>query len=411
MSWKNVKAHPESVDLSGTITDLYSIIEFLQVRPCSIWEDGVTYFVGSEDEAVSNQTIQVYKYVHATSTFSYQQVGAGSDSASPQNHNVSFIWREGTNWYVGQSNPHNGEIDLWKSDTDDVITTWTEQTQIAGDNAYPRFFIDYNGDTALGCRLSSPEGAHDVGLKISSTGIEGSFTNYRLTINDNESNHWYYPQYPIMYGTNTKQYVIGQLRSQATSDIFCHGIFVSDGDYDNWHNYADTFTKDISIEAVTNAEFETNYVFNGTNATDTDDLSLLSAVQIDDVLYVVAIKDGTTDHYIWKLTGTTLTSTLVNISNLSRGNGLHSMYLYYNGENLILSCKVDDGVTITVELWTMPMDLSSFTQRYTLEVPHDATTLIKLPENLDEVTGEFVSYVYSAASNAYLLLTTEKFWE
>lgn len=410
MGWKNCIPPPQYSVQSGTIANLYSVIEHAFVRPNMIWKNGVTYFVGSEDQAVSKQKIHVYKYVHATDTFSWQTVGAGSDVADTFNHNQAYLWNEGSNWYVGQSNPHNGAIDLWKCDvSDDVIGTWTELAQITGGNSYPHFYLDIDGKVAINIRTGTSAPNFNLTINKSNAGIEGTFTLQRITANS-ENTHRFYNQCPIYYGTNTIRYFISNRRKDSTGKYFGHALLKTT-DNATFYNADETASKNVvPTNYLTNAEIDADYMINGTSGADTANLGFMTCICVDDVLYGWYIKSGTSDYYMYKLDGTTATETLIDIPGIyfNTAND-HNMYLYYNGENIVISCRrLVDG-QYTNELWATPMDLSSFSKRYVYDIPHNSVALLKLPENLDQITSEYAILTF-AYLKVYLTRTIDKFY-
>jgi hypothetical protein len=182
-------------------------------------------------------------------------------------------------------------------------------------------------------------------------------------------------------------------------------------DFITYSNYQGTASKNVvSVAPLTNAEMSADYAINGSSADYTADLGFNPCIQVNDVLYGTYLKYGTSDRYLFKIDGTTFTEVLMNIPNITRGNGLHEVYLFYNGNNILISCITDDAGTVTKELWATPMDLSTFVQKYTIEIDVVTREPISMPENLDQVDGEYAMYVKDGVNEGYLYLTNDKFF-
>lgn len=395
---------------SFVISNIFSIIEHLFVRPNILWRDGQTFFSGVENYTPNNNRIQIFRYNHFSTSFFYTTVGSGTDTPDTFNHPQSWIWIENDYVYTGQSNPHNGAIDIWKSDvTDDVDGGFTELTQISNNNGYPKFYIDIDGKVAINIRTGSVAPNFNLAVNKSSGGIEGTWTLTQITANT-ENNYRFYNQCPIYYGTNTVRYFVGNRRNETTQDIFGQ-CFLKTTDNITFSNATETASKNVvSVAPFTNAEIDADYMINGSSASDTADLGYMTCICVDDVFYGCAIKSGTTDHYIFKIDGTTVTDTLIDIDDLTRGNGVHEIYMYYNGNNILISCIVDDTVTIRKEIWATPLDLSSFTLKYSYEVSTSVDEPIAMSENIDQVIGEHMMHLKISGTSAFFYLTTDKFF-
>lgn len=398
-----------------TIQNLFGIDDFLLIRPGMLWVNGKTFIAGEESNFFSKNRIKLFQYDHSIKNFIYVNVGDGTNTFDSYNHPRAWIWIEGGYIYTGQTNTHNAPITLYKSNFQNRISGgFTQLTTVPGDNAYPQAFQAIDGTFCFSVRKYALGGEdHNVAFNKSDAGIEGTFTLTQITANDSGTSlFWFYNQFPIMYGTNTKQFFIGSLRNTypTTQSYFANAVYITE-DFQNFTNYNGTFSKDISVARITNTETEDHFTINGTQLDDSQDLGIGSAVQINDVLYFIAIKEGTTnDFHIFKCDGTTVESVFVNIPNITKGNGLHMVYLFYNGVNLVLSCIIDDGVTRTMELWAIPLDLTTFTQKFVYESPV-TNGPISLPENLNMVTGEFLIFIKAlTGSTALFYRGNDKFY-
>lgn len=402
----------KDIEQGFTIANLYSLNDYLLIRPNILWKDGKTFFCGNESNTFSNTTIYICRYNHFTTSFFYQTVGNGTDVQDAFNHPQAYLWIEGNTIYTGQSNPHNGTIDLFRSEVaDDINGTFTELTPITGGNAYVQFYMAFDNKLTINIRTGSSSPNFNLAVNRSnSSSIEGIFTLTQITANT-ENNYRYYNQSPVLYGTNTKHYFIANRRNETTQKYWGQCALITT-DFQTFSNYQGTASKNVvSVAPFTNAEIDANYMINGSSGSDTDDLGFMSCIQVNDVFYGIAIKSGTTNHYIFKIDGNTMTETLINIPNMTRGNGLHEVYLYYNGNNILISCLIDDTVTQTKEIWASPLDLTSFVQKYVYEGSAYGEP-ITMTENIDEVIGEHMIHIDMnyGLNQPIFYLTTDKFY-
>jgi hypothetical protein len=85
--------------------------------------------------------------------------------------------------------------------------------------------------------------------------------------------------------------------------------------------------------------------------------------------------------------------------------------MYYNGSNIVLSVLTDSG-TYDKELWAISNDLTTFSQKKVYTDTLSYNDPIKLPENLDEVIGNYIFYVDTSlgvTDTAYFELTNNKY--
>lgn len=403
--------------IEKTISNVYSIVDFLLIRPGMLWQNGVTYFCGVNPYTLNNNRIRMFSYNHFTTMFLDKFVGDGTTTPDSYNHPQSWMWLENGYIYTGQTDSHNAPINVYKSNSQDTINdNFAQLTDIPSENAYPKLFKTANDKVAVSVRkFQTGLYDHDLAINLSNAGIEGTFTMSEITKNDSSTSlFWYYNQVPVIYGKNEVNVLIGNLRASATVKFFAHAILVASDDFQNYNNYDNSYSNDLAVDKISNSEIDTYYTINGSQGDLTQDLGYMTAVKVDDVLYAYAIKSGTTDAYIFKIdfniANPTVESVQINIPNLTRGNGLHEVYLYYNGANILLSCLTDDGVQAKKEICSTPMDLSSFSQQYTYNVSNSSQEPIVLPENLDVVTGEYLMHLISVTDQAYFYLTKDKFY-
>lgn len=395
----------ESRTETNTISNLFGVADFQFVRPSLWWNDNITYFAATEENTVSNNKIQSYTYNHITKRFFNTTVGSGTTVQDSFNHPRAFIWYEGDYLYTGQSNPHNGVIDIFKSDVQiENDGGFSSITGVSGSNSYPKIFTTKDNKACICIRTGSSAPNFDLAVNLSSAGIEGTFTQIKITANT-VNDFRFYNESPVLYGTQTKHYLVGNVRSQTNSQYFTQVLLVT-YDFNTYYNYEETFSKNVvSTSEITNAEISSNFLINGDFSTVTDTSGYMMTIQVDDVFYGVCEKEGTSDHYIFKVENKVLTETLVTIPNFDRNK-----YLYYNGNNILITCRVDEGGgVIKNKIYGSPLDLSSFTEVFSVDAD-SGQPILNLPENLDTVIGEYAIPISITGNDLDIYLTSDKFF-
>lgn len=401
---------------SKAITDFFRLGDFQFVRPSILWNKGKTYAgadKGNNAIAGFQNDIIMIEYDSATNVISTIDVGDGAGYNDIYNHPACWVWVENDYIYCGQSEPHNVGTSVYKSNSTNTINSgFTKLSNVEDDYSYPKALITHDGNFAFNFRLEGSLEYDDVGIvKSNSSSIEGTFTATQIT-DSLTSGYRYYNSTPVVYGTPTKTYFTPTIRRDTGAVYFAHVVLVTT-DFNTFSNYQGTASKNVvSAAKFTDAEIEADYIINGSMASDGDELRVMNTMAVDDVLYGTYIKSGTSDWYIFKIDGTTKTEVNLssNISNLRTDNSLNN-FMYWNGSNIVLSVLTDDG-TKNKELWAINSGLTTFTQKYTYNDALAYNDPIKLPENYDEVTGNYIFYVDSqlgVTDYCVLELTNDKY--
>lgn len=407
----------EFVEVKYGIDNLYRFAsDRLLVQPASLWKDGKTFWPGDKGQIGFNNNLQVFEYDHNHQAFYYIDVGIGTYENDPLGHPIGYIWLENNHVYVGQSNVHNDPIDIYKSIAEnDIREGFVKLDSVPGDNGYPQLFTANDNKATFLLREFNGSSQFNTIVQRSDAGIEGSWTKTQITGNT-VLDYRFYHSAPILYGTQTINYIPFVYRNDAGAEYFAHGLAYT-SDFSTYYNAIGTYSKNVvSTSALTNAEIDTNYLINGSPAADTVNLHIMSGIQVDDTYYGLAIKSGTTDFYVFKAEDGTITDTLLDIPNLDEASmaSTNSPLMYYNGLNIVYSVLCDDAGTETKELWASDLGLTSFTQKYVRSNPTSSNAIIMLPDNLNEVNGEyamFVDYDYTTSpQSVVLVLTINKFF-
>ena len=174
-------------------------------------------------------------------------------------------------------------------------------------------------------------------------------------------------------------------------------------DYNTFSSYDNAFSKDVSVSGtITNTEIGDYCLINQT-LSDTYNTGYMLSIQVDDVFYgIVEKSDG--NHYIFKIVEDVMTETLITIPNFDKNK-----YLYYNGNNLLITCRVDEGVNgIKNKIYGVPLDLGSFTEMFSVDAD-SGQSVLNLPENLDIVDGEYAIPLSISSNDFSVYLTSDKF--
>lgn len=384
---QTVTVSSETIELIAS--GLYGFGNLQFISPSSLWVDNKTYIFGNESNA-SNNTIKMMQYNHITKGFLAENVGTGTDVPDTFQHARTSGWIDVDGYIYGaQSNPHNSIMDLWKSDNPHDITAFTELSNITGSNAYAQGFLAIDNKFTY-CVRTGGTGAPNYNLSVnrSSTDLPtGTFTQTEITVNS-DTNMRYYNRVPLIYGNPTKHYIVSNMRNDTTEDYYASCLFVTD-DFETYSNYDETYSKDVvTVSAITSAE-AVNFELNGVHSDQSQDYRFMNCIQVDDVFYGTQIKAGTTDYYVFKVSNGVLSSVLLDIPNIMTNIEMQA-FLFYNGNNLIVTANTDQGGGVTnKEIWTCPMDLSEFTQKLVFEDVGYFGEAIKFPENMDEINGEY----------------------
>ena len=416
ISQSNIFNNEVDTIISKNITDLFRIGDFQFVKPSILWNNGKTFLgadKGNNAIAGFENDIIMIEYDSVLDVVSYIDVGTGAGYNDVFNHPACWVWIENNYIYCGQASPHNEGTTVYKSNATNTINSgFTQLSDVTDDYSYPKAFITHDNKFAFNFRFDGTLEYDDVGIvKSSTSSIEGTLSALQIT-DSTTSGYRYYNSCPLVYGTPTKTFFTPTLRRDAASNYFAHVVLIT-SDFNTFSNYQSTASKNVvSVSPFTDAEISANYVINGSFASDTAELRVMNTIQVDDVLYGTYIKSGTSDWYIFKIDGTTKTEVDLSaeISNLRTDSFLNN-FMYYNGSNIVLSVLTDSG-TYDKELWAISNDLTTFSQKKVYTDTLSYNDPIKLPENLDEVIGNYIFYVDTSlgvTDTAYFELTNNKY--
>ena len=389
MILKSIKQQISSLSLGlneFVVPNIDRVGDGVLIYPNSFWADNKCWFIGDITDTGNNQ-LYVIEFDFNRGVINYTLVGIGTVLIDAFDHPAGFLFMYDDYIYCGQTNTHNEPIDIWKSNTQlSTSLGFVKSKVVNGVNAYPQPFLAHDNKYTFCIRTYTGGSNFHLAIQRSdSASPNGNYTHTQIT-NQTITNYRHYNGHTQHYGTNTKTYLIVNWRNDTGNKYFMHSVLVT-SDFATYSNYQGTYSKNVvSTSPITSAELETNFSFNGSSASDTDDFHIMTGIQINDVFYAIAIKSGTTDHYIFKISGTTLTSTLINISNLY--HNWFMPFMYYDGTDILMSVCINNAGTYSKKIYRVPLDLSDFTDvaySYEPTVMHESDKPIMLPQNYNEI--------------------------
>jgi len=384
------------------VTDLFRVGDFQFIRPSILWHNNKTYLgadKGNESIAGFQNDIIMLQYDHNLDLLSYIDVGSGAGENDINNHPACWVWIENDYIYCGQAHPHNEGTSRFKSNsTNNINSGFTELNLVTNDYSYTKAFITHDNKFAFNFRFdfrgTSPPNFDNIGIvKSNTSSIEGTFSEI-LICENTTIGYRYYNSCPVVYGNPTKTFFTPTMRKDGTVNYFANCVLITD-DFETFVNYQGTASKNVvSVSPFTTAEIEADYTINGSTSSDTAEVKVMNTIQVNDVLYGTYIKEGTSDWYIFKIDGTVFTET--NLSSQIteiRTDAFLNNFMYWNGSNIVLSVLTNDGSINKKELWAINGELSVFTQKYVNDMELAYNDPIKLPENLDQVSGYYSMWI------------------
>jgi hypothetical protein len=411
----SLKYFHRTIANSGYIEDTVTLINYAlggRIRnlanPMMLWYNGSTYAVGYKNNTENNQ-VWITKQTDYT-LVSYT-VGSGTTSPEPENHPAPMILIDDAGYiYVVQNDFHVDAFNLWKSDSIEDISAFTLVGQFDTDGSYIALLKQSNTNVTLSTRSDDAPNGYDFNiLEVDLT--DASYTDL-LTVEMAyaTNNVRAYLGGVNFYGTSTYRAVGLSSRKDGTLVYYKYSVLVT-SDFDTYYNIGLGFSKDVpATSAITYAELDTNYAFIGSDASQTTDISSCNMIQIDDEIFV-SYRTGVGAFSIKKadiVTGTTSTVAL-GLSLYNATNGDNNVYMYYNGQNIVMTVKMSDE---TVRIYTIETDLTGLTYVRDIENAVDGN-YIGMPANLDEVDDKYLiigrSSVYPTGTTPYVITTNKWF--
>lgn len=409
ISQSNFGSTEEFVEILQAIPNLLRVGDGELVKPCVIWQDGKTFFSADKPNAGFKNQIIAIQIDHNSGSLFFADVGVGTEISDEFNHPVPYLWAENNHVYIGQTNTHNDPIDIFKSnDENDIRSGFTKLTSIPGLNAYPQLFKANDDTLVILVRVfSQGVGNFNLAIQKSNSGIEGVFSELLLT--ENTVGYRHYPSAPNCYGTQTKNFIATDFRNDDFESNYFAAALYETTDFITFSNYQGTFSKNVVLNGpLTMAEIDANYMINGNTANDLASYGFFNFIIVNDVLYGIGVKESTTEYYLYKIENGELETVLLNVPNIAIQ--FYTPFIYYNGLNLIISVRTDDTITQKKELWGVSTDLLIQTKVYEFTSVLSFGRPIYLPDNLDQVNGEYAMCVDSAEGEAIFIKTSNKFF-
>lgn len=376
--------------------------------PTMLWHKGSTYAVAYEDNATFNQVWilkQTGIYILPV------KVGVGTTGSEPQNHPTPALHIDPiTDYvYVTQNQFHVSGFRLWKSKYPEMGNPLSETDLfnfVGTFDTNGAYLITLDRSNTNSMRLitrSGDAGSNGYNQSILTVDYDtASYSKLQVTNADWTTNQVrHYPSAAYFHGTS--EYRVGFInhRKEASPfNTFKSSVWIKKLTDNVIHNISLSYSKDVgSSGALTAAELEANYAFKGTDSNQSATNMILSAVQINNHVYICYLTD--TGQYIekWLLPS----STLIAIKALP---WTAAVTIKNGGNKLVLLSQLTEGPSV----YTLDFDLITLKFKRTLfHIPN--TTTFGIPENFLDVDGKYLivgDSVSGDLGNVPLIITDEQ---
>lgn len=367
-------------------------------NPMMIWFNGSTYAVGYKP---NNQNNQVWAQKQTGDNIEAYTVGTGTNTTELLNHPAPAILVDDAGYiYVIQNEFHVNPFRLWRSDNPEDISSFTLLGSFDTNGSYIALIKQSNTNVTLTTR-SGDNSTAIKGYDFSVLEVDITDASYIKTLvvemDFGVNQVRAYLGGTIFYGTsNFRAYGLIS-RDELTSTYYKYSILWSE-DSDTFYNNGMIFNKNVSsASAITYLELETNYAVIGSDSSKTTDISNCNMIQINDDAFIT-YRTGEGAYSIIKVNRLTGVETIfpLGLSLFNATNGDNSVYIYYNGSNIVMTVKMSDE---SVKIYTIETDLTGLNYVRDIENAVDGN-YIGLPSNLDEVPNN-EKYLITGRSSEY----------
>lgn len=379
-------------------------------NPTMWYYNGSTYAVAYEPNTTNNK---VWISKQTGFTVESYAVNNGTSSPEPLDHPTPLLYiNEATGYiYVIQNQFHVDAFDVWKSDSPEDISSFTQVTGAFDANGSYLALISYSGTNCVfATRSGSSPNGYDYSVIEVDLDNPNGYTDQLVVEMDFATNDVRAYLAPCnYYGTNTKKCYGLYSRNESNTTYYKLSLLFSD-DRDNFDNLANTVSTDVTSAAITYSSLNTNYAIIGDDSDKNTSIAPIGhMLQLDDDVYVAyksASDTMTINKYSYGSSGVQSTIDLPYTFTISdSGDGY--VYMYYNGTYIIGTAKVDDS---TVKLFKIQTDLTNFQTIRDIDTPDGA--YLGLPENFDSVDGLYMMIGRSLigfAGDVPYIITNDKF--
>lgn len=336
-----------------------------QTNKCTVFYNGDTYAVGYMDNSHDNKCF-VFKYSNGTLTSNQFNDGT-NPSAEPLNHPTPSIYIDNSGYiYLVQNQFHVYPFRVWKSDSPEDITAFTQLSDFGTSLAYLGLIKQDNSTCWF---ISRKGGSGDYTQAVINVDLSNpsTYTQTQITATDWSNSVRHYPLLPHRYGTSS--YYVGGIahRIDGTIRYFKTSLWVTT-DLDEFHSIDLGFSKSVSGSGtITPTELENNYRAVGTDFDRTISVSDCRLIQVDNDIFLCWV-DNEETYKINKYTiGTGLVKTFtiplsIYFDAADGGGGYNFTYMWYNGTDIVFSCGTYANICQT---YTIDTDLTSINYQVT----------------------------------------------
>jgi len=386
------KVQTDITTLTG-FSEQFSVGLYPLCSPICRWYNGATYTTGQRVDSTNNAPL-IWKYKDGVLEYAFVGTIANND---PLTHNHPAIIIDASGFiYLFVVDGHGEPIKIYKSDVaESIVDGWTLHHTIAGIQV-GYINLNYRGGVVnIHTRNTGDAPQYSSRLLYSGTNDFTTWTDVNLTESqDGASEQYYgrhYPQNVEHYGTNTWHYfAINARYDRPTAEVYYAHAIIKTQDFATFYNLNETSNYDATVTNISHINLFTDYIVAGSLDTPLSAINGANYIVINDVVYG-SYFDRLNDQFKFiRYIGGTQTEYPCNLP-IRKGfptTNINACVFRYNGTNLVLQIRADDGYKIAV------CDLNFENQKVVLDLTDsvlgDSIDTAELPINMDEITGDWM---------------------
>lgn len=347
--------------------------------------NGSNYYLGYE-KYTETYPSRMWIVKQTGNNIEYNYVNNGTSYPDNLDHTTPLMFGQKNGYiYIGQCDGWVKPIRVYKSTSPEDITAWTYIGDFDTDASYiwtvdgndlnDMWFVTRSGNAAsngydmslLNVDLDDPTSY--VKLQIS----EGNFTTNQIR---------HYTQAAYFNGTSTYRTLFINHRLESTAVNYKNSILLHKIGTDEIYDFTLSTYKDVgSSGALTTAELEADYKFQGTDSDKTVFNIIRASMQKDDDVYIINQTSTGVDMYKMQIGSMTPVATQALV-------WLGTYYLYDRGDKFILH-GYDSTYNSGGAIWTIEYDLTGLTRfkniKETARVESQG-----MPYNFSDIVGKYL---------------------
>lgn len=378
-------------------------------RPSMIYYNGSTYSLWYKEKANLNQ-VGIFKQNY--DDFESALVNSGTVSEEPINHPAPMLHINKTTGYIYvlQNRLHIDEIRVWKSTNPEDISSFDYVGAFGDKTSYLGHLKGDESDIVIVTRAG--DGVTDFyGLSVISVNLDTLiYTQTQVTDADlSSSNQRHYPLFPFQYGTSANTYLAIAHRNQIVIGnqvlgYYKYSLLVTN-DFQTFRNIDNSFSKDVNLSPLTNAELDANFLAVGQSDSLRTELISEGRMNVlnDDVYFVFMSDENSGIYSIRKYSNgsSSYTDFVIPVTNIVVSPIYYSpIYMRHNGSNWVFTIyrTAGDG-SLRCQLFISETDFTGF-KRVNVDLKSDSTSpppasgfFYGMPSNLHEAVDSNNKYL------------------